>query len=419
MKSDVVIVGAELDGLVAAVRLLELGRSVRILSAGRGALHHAPGGIRVLGYAPCADGLDAEGGILSSGDILSAPGEGISDLHARHPYRIAGETTIRDALEWFFRTTDGLGAGFHRNGRNVRTLTPAGLGAPTYGPTPSQAILDAVRERRVAVVRFRSHRDFPADLTANGLRRRGSNVTVVEAPPPGSGCESIDLARGFDRHPDPRGYFRDLAPRIPDSADPVLFPAVLGLSDHARIRRTAEEALGRSCLEVPTLPPSVPGMRLQRTLDRVIAGLGAPVHTGARVTGRKVDGAPPTEVVDGAGRVCRASAFIVATGGVAMGGLDVDSRGVVRETTFGLPVRQTEPLEAGTAGESLDALHRTGVETDGALRPSGPRSRLWENVRVTGHTLAHWNPALEASAEGVAIVTGWLAARSVHAYLEG
>ena len=47
------------------------------------------------------------------------------------------------------------------------------------------------------------------------------------------------------------------------------------------------------------------------------------------------------------------------------------------------------------------------------------RSILGENVYVTGRTLAHWNPAVEASAEGVAIVTGWLAARSVHAYLEG
>lgn len=413
MRTDVVIVGAELDGLVAALRLLELGRSVRILSAGRGSLHHAPGGIRVLGYAPRAGGPDAGGG------ILSFPNEGVSDLHARHPYRIAGEMTIRDALEWFFRTTDELGAGFHRTGRNVRTLTPAGLGVPTYGPTLTQAVLHAVRGRGVAVVRFRSHRDFPADLVANGLRRRGSEVTVVGAPPPGHGSESIDLARGFDRHPDPRDYFRELESRIPDSAELVLFPAVLGLSEHARIMCSAEEALGRSCLEVPTLPPSVPGMRLQRTMDRVIAGFGAPVHVGTRVTGAKADGGRATEVVDGAGRVYHASTYIVASGGVAMGGLDVDSRGVVRETTFGLPVRQTEPLSAATPGESLDALHRTGVETDDALRPLGSRSQCRENVHVTGPTLAHWNPAQEASAEGVAIVTGWLAARSVHAYLEG
>ena len=413
MKSDVVIVGNELDALVAALRLLELGRSVRILSAGRGSLHYAPGGIRVLGYASCASGFDANGGILSS------PGQGMSDLHAQHPYRIVGESVIEDALEWFFSATDGIGAGFNRSGCNVQTLTPAGLRVPTYGPTPSQALVAAIEGRRAAVVRFCSHRDFPADLTANGVRRLGSDVVVIEAPPPGGGSESVDLARSFDRHPDLGGYFRDLGSRMPDSAELILFPAVLGISDHVRVRRSAEQALGRPCLEVPTLPPSIPGMRLQLTMDRVIAGQGTPIHIGTRVTGTKGEGGHPSDVVDTAGRVHSASAFIVATGGVAMGGLDVESRGEVRETVFDLPVRQTAPLNAANAGASLDALHRTGVETDHALRPLVSESRSLENVYVTGQTLAHWNPALEASAEGVAIVTGWLAARSAHAYLEG
>ena len=413
MRSDVIIVGNELDALVAALRLLELGHSVRVLSAGRGSLHYAPGGIHVLGYAPRADGFDANGGVLSS------PRQGMSDLHAGHPYNVVGEMVIQDALEWFFSTTDRLNAGFNRNGRNVLTLTPAGLGVPTYGPTPSQALVTAVEDRGVAVVRFRSHRDFPAELTANGLRRLGCNVTVIEAPPPGNGAESVDLARSFDRHPDLDSYFRDIESRMPELTELILFPAVLGLSEHARVRRSAERALGRLCHEVPTLPPSIPGMRLQRTMDRIIARHGAPIHIGTRVTGTRVDDLHPTDVVDTAGRVYTASAFIVATGGVAMGGLDVDSRGKVRETTFNLPVWQTAPLNTETAGASLDALHRTGVETDRALRPLISESRSFENIYVTGHTLAHWNSAQEASAEGVAIVTGWLAAQSAHAYLEG
>lgn len=413
MKTDVVIVGGELDGLVAAARLLELGHTVRVLSPGRGSLHYAPGGIHVLGYAPA---FDASG---STRRVLPSPCDGIPDLPAQHPYRIAGERAVRNALDWFFRITEGFDTGFKRNGGNVQTLTPAGLGIPTYAPTTSQAILDAMSGRDVAVVRFSSHRDFPAYLTANGLRRRASSVTIVEAPPPGTGAESIDLARGFDRHPDPSAYFREFNLRLPECAEVVLFPAVLGLAEHPRIMESAGQELGRPCLEVPTVPPSVLGMRLQRTMDRIVAGYDAPVHVGARLATTRVGHASSIAVVDGAGTAYPASAFIVATGGIAMGGLDVDSRGTVRESLFGLAVRQTSPLDRATPGETLDALHRSGVETDRALRPTNSRSSHCENIYVTGRTLAHWNPAVEASAEGVAIVTGWLAARSVHTYLEG
>ena len=242
---------------------------------------------------------------------------------------------------------------------------------------------------------------------------------MVEAPSPGVGAESIDLARSFDRHPDPRAYFRDLVARVPACADVVLFPAVLGLSEHARVVRVAEGELGRPCLEVPTVPPSVAGMRLQRTMDRIIAGYHAPVHIGAHVSTTRGSGKTPVAIVDGTGSRYHADTVIVATGGVAMGGLEVDSRGAVRETLFGLPVRQTAPLSRSTPGESLNALHSAGVEADCALRPVSSRSTPHENIYVTGRTLAHWNPAMEASAEGVAIVTGWLAARSVHSYLEG
>ena len=413
MKSDVVVVGGELDGLVAATRLLELGHSVRVLATGRGSLHYAPGGIHVLGYAPVPD--ESGGGTR----VLPSPCTGIPDLPVQHPYRIAGESAVRDSLDWFFRTTEGFKAGFERNNHNVQALTPAGLSIPTYAPTESQAVLDSVRDRHVALVRFPSHRDFPAHLTANGLRRTTSGVTIVEASSPGVGTESIDLARSFDRHPNPYAYFRDLDARLPACADVALFPAVLGFSEHARVVQAAEQELGRPCLEVPTVPPSVSGMRLQRTMDRIIAGYNAPVHIGARVSTIRGGGKAPVAVVDGTGSRYCADTVIVATGGVAMGGLEVDSRGTVRETVFDLPVRQTAPLNRPTPGDSLNALHSTGVETDHALRPVGSRSTRYENFYVTGRTLAHWNPAVEASAEGVAIVTGWLAARSVHSYLQG
>ena len=48
----VVVVGAGLAGLAAAIRLAQGGASVSVVAKGAGGLHLSPGTIDVLGYAP-------------------------------------------------------------------------------------------------------------------------------------------------------------------------------------------------------------------------------------------------------------------------------------------------------------------------------------------------------------------------------
>ena len=49
MKSDVVIVGSELDAFVASIRLQEIGYSSRIISSGKGSYLYGLGSIKVFG----------------------------------------------------------------------------------------------------------------------------------------------------------------------------------------------------------------------------------------------------------------------------------------------------------------------------------------------------------------------------------
>jgi anaerobic glycerol-3-phosphate dehydrogenase len=114
-------------------------------------------------------------------------------------------------------------------------------------------------------------------------------------------------------------------------------------------------------------------------------------------------------VGDGEGRRYRASRYIVGTGGVLMGGLEVDSEGHIAEPIFDLPVHQTDPLRRPTPAETIDALHRAGVETDPSFRPAGIDGSTIRNLQIVGTTLAHWNPTIEESCEGVAIGTAWSA----------
>ena len=48
IKSDIIIIGSELDAFVACIRLNELGFDVRILSNGKGSLLYSLGNIKVL-----------------------------------------------------------------------------------------------------------------------------------------------------------------------------------------------------------------------------------------------------------------------------------------------------------------------------------------------------------------------------------
>lgn len=406
MKTDAVVLGAELDALVAALRLRELGHSVRMLTAGAGSLHYATGGIHALGYT---SDVDPE-------PVLS-PLERIETLDDRHPYRLAGANTTARALGWFFETTATMDLNFRCHGDNITAIAPSGFPMPVYAPAEHQATRDATDTKNVTVVRFRGHRDFPAGLVVNALAERGCVARAIDVDGPLQKTDTVTLAKAFDVTSQPESYFDALQSRLPGNTDIVVFPAVLGLHRHRSVTETAENRLGVRCLELPTLPPSVPGMRLHRALETRLHQDHVSIHTGSRFTGACTENGRCEAVVDGMGRAHEGSVFVVATGGVLMGGLQVESSGQVHETAIGLEVFQSQPLDRDTVDQSLDALHRAGVEADSRLRARANGSPQLGNVFVTGRTLAHWNPASEISAEGVSIVTGWLAAQSAHEYL--
>ena len=405
MSAPVVVIGAELNGLLAALRLRELGHSVVLVARSAGSLHYAAGGVHVLGAVANGSGRHP----------VATPMTDMAQLDARHPYALAGAKRARSAIDWasVMLARCGIPANAPQ-GRNVTAITPAGLKQPVFMPTENQATFEKIEGRRVAVVRFEGHRDLPAGLLLAALRDVGIDVQPVTVPSPSTNCDNLGIARGFDRQADPASWFASTAAQMPAGIEVALFPAVLGLERHAEIVAGASAALGATVLEVPTLPPSVPGMRWARRLDSDLTDSGCVFRRGARIVAADRDGDRIRAVIDENGRRIETAAVILATGGVLMGGLDVEADGSIRETALGLEVKQANPLTAGSPTGMLAALHGAGIETDSSLRPSRNGAASLRNLFVTGRSLAHWHPAEEISAEGVSIVTGWLAAESAH-----
>lgn len=407
MKSDAVILGAELDGLVAAARLIEHGHSVRLFSAGAGSLHYSPDGVRVLGFAP-----------VTNEESIAQPLTALNRLAEDHPYQKIGVDQISRALNWYAKTIRAFHQDIVFNDKNEMMISPAGLDIPTCGISKHQATVEKITDQRVTIVVFHGHRDFPADLLVAELTKKGISSSIVYVHAPGEFLENGALAKSFDAVEIPDNYFAVIRNSLPPETEVVLFPAVMGFARNKEIMEAAEQTLGVPCLEVPTLPPSVPGMRLEQAFVRHLQTNGVNIHRGVEVSGSSLDEQNAIILRDNMDRPYETSVVVVSTGGVLMGGLNVDSHGTIHETSLGLDTYQSEPLAANSVDQSLNALHTAGIETDIALRPKRNGSGVLRNVFVTGRSLAHWNPAAESSSEGVCIATGWAAAENAHRYLE-
>jgi glycerol-3-phosphate dehydrogenase subunit B len=413
---DDVVVGAGTAGLVAGIRLAEAGRRVAVLARGVGATRLAPATVDVLGYA-------------EDGAVVERPRDALRrlrDERPAHPYALLPLSAVSEALEWLGRTAAPLGYGGSTE-RNVLVPTAVGAVRPTAYAPASIAAGDVGRGGRVLLVGFHGLKDFYARYAAANLRHTAPQLASVEAVelrvPLGDEADpgTLGFARRFEA-----AAFRDavVAGLEPWSAPGVRlgFPAVLGLAGAEAVRAELEERLAAEVFEIPTLPPSVPGLRLYERLRAALREAGGRLVVGAPVIGADIrDGRVERVHVQAAGRrvAYAAEHVVLATGGFAAGGLELTSRGEVRETVLGLPVEGTPPGRPQFAPGYLDPqpLARAGIAADETLRPiDAAGTPVLANVRIAGALLAGAEPSREASGEGISVATGYAAAGSI---LEG
>jgi glycerol-3-phosphate dehydrogenase subunit B len=411
---DALVIGAGLAGLSAATRLAEAGARVMLIAKGVGATHLAPATIDVLGYG--ADGRRVE-----------RPGEALGALDGAHPYaRLGGADAVRRAIDWFASRFEGgpLGAYGYRGSldRNVLLPTTVGAAKPSALVPATMAAGDLGAGDPMLVVGFHVLRDFHAAYLADNVTRAGAPARAVvldrrfDGRPEGN---SLGLARALER-PEVRAEVAAEVAGALDGAARVGFPAGLGLDDPHGVWSDLEQRLGRPVFEIPTLPPSVPGMRVFRTLRDRLRGHGGRIVLNSTAVGATVDGDRVTSVrATAAGReiAYRARWIVLATGGVATGGITLDSRWQARETALGLPVHGAPAAGEPRFGPDYFGEHpfaRVGVAVDEGLRPVGEDGdRVCANVLVAGATLAGAQPWREKSGDGLSLASGHRAAELI------
>lgn len=404
MKFDNIIIGGGLSGLLCGIALAREGRHVAAIAAGQSTLHFSSGSFDILGY-------DADG------QVVTSPFEAIKQLEASHPYHLVGlENVPLLATQALRRFTEcglsGQGGVAHNHFR----MTPIGSLRPTWFTLDDYLTVQtpqAFPYKKVLLVNVPGFMDFPVSLITEGLHRLGAEVETALVSVPSlmhrrqspSEMRSANLAKVLARDK----KLQQIAARINKAAtevEAVIMPAIVGMDSQeavAFIRSRVQKPLHF----VSTLPPSVPGVRVQTLLRKHFANLGGVYMLGNTVTGGHVE--------DGRLRYVETSLlpderleaddFVLATGSFASDGLKSNYERVF-EPIFDLDTTApADRMQWVTSSVFDDQPYRSyGVKVNASMQAQKGRQTI-SNLYVAGAVLGGHNAAKLADGAGVDMVT--------------
>jgi len=333
---------------------------------------------------------------------------------------------VEAAFRFFLKLTEAAGYPYF-GAWQTNIFRPKGIGR--LSPTtlvPATAIADPSAFDDILIAGFRELVDFYPYYVADNLKEQLEQLGVQD----GAGrVRAVWTELGLDKGRELNSY--DVAVALEDEAirrrwteslkasvrpgTLLAVPAVLGLKKWRTVHGDVEARLGVTVLEIPTLPPSVLGIRLAESLMAHLERNGVEFRIGYGATGMAGKDAVYTavklETASGRLTVEEAKAFVLATGGILGGGLKVYPDRI-EETVLGISVDLPEPVDGYADFFALEGqpLSRAGIRVNGLLQPlSRAGAPLAQNVFVAGRNLAGYDPFVEKDGNGVALVSGYRA----------
>ncbi|KAA3658772.1 MAG: anaerobic glycerol-3-phosphate dehydrogenase subunit B, partial [Chloroflexi bacterium] len=393
---DVLVIGAGLSGLMTAYKAAKSGLTAKVIAKGLGgALHWSAGTVDLLGY------LQKE--------LVNNPQDAFATLgetKPAHPYVQLTSEKVAAYLDEFVALTAEIGlpyVGAAKAGENMLLPSPVGAARPTFFAPQAQVAGDLCRSEPMVIVGFSGLRDFYPKLIAENLNKQGYPARALILPgdllTDRHESNTIHLANGLADQKRLVQLAKALKPQI-KNGERVGFPAVLGMEAHQTVLSTLEKQLKTSVFEIPTLPPSVPGIRLFKALRAKLLSMGVRVEVGMEVIGAEktaVNGTPGSvswveSETSSRPMRHRAKQYVLATGGVLGAGFDSDISGRVREVVFDLPLtmpqQRNEWFHASFLHPEGHPVFQGGVAVNDAFQPVNEAGQpLYANLRAVGNVL--------------------------------
>jgi glycerol-3-phosphate dehydrogenase subunit B len=424
MSYDCIIIGGGISGLTCAIKCAKEGLNCIIISSGMSALHFASGSIDVFGYDDKRKHVDDPFGYIER-FIVS---------HQDHPYAKCGIDNIKEAL---FFLKESLAEEeidlYHNEYKNHFHLSTLGVLKPSFFSQRS-VYNEKIRgvfgkKSKLAVLNFDGYRDFFPEITIANIKMNPlfKNIDFISGnivfPDYGSieknpfEFRSVDIARIFDTLP----YLENIAEQIKEiakDADMVYLPAFIGINNFKKHHEVLQTLTGKLIYEIPTLPPSLLGMRIENALKSRFASLGGILIAGDKVNGGDIrDGVIDHVHTENYGdAVLKARCYVLAAGSFFSCGLTSDSKSI-KEPVFNLKVNYSDNRKDWSNDTLFDKnshkFMEYGVDTNESLNPFNADGTVISNLFCTGAILPHYDPVKDACGGGVAVSTGYLAAKNI------
>ncbi len=412
IECELLVIGRGMAGMAAA--LFAANRGLSTVQVGMtGGLIFASGLLDLLGVYPLHEKKQWEdpwAGI----DLL------VQDL-PNHPYARLKREEIQGALHEVLSFLEEHGLPYARqDARNSQVMTPAGTIKYTYClPKTMWNGVRALREKRPCLlVDFTGLHDFSARQIVATMQAEWPQLRSARIRFPGPGhvkdlitgemtAQALELSKNQEK------LVKDLQPYLKD-IQALGLPAVFGLKRTHEMLAHFGERIGVPAFEIPTLPISVPGLRLNDTFTRGLSAKGVTSFQQYQVLEVSQSSNNNFQLTIGRNlseyRV-RSKAIVLASGRFLGNGLKADRKGL-HETIFDLPLYQPAGRNEWHRQDFLDPvghpINRAGVEINNVFQPVDKTGRpVYQNLFAAGSILAHQDWIRMKCGSGLAIATAY------------
>ncbi len=412
MKFNNIVIGGGLSGLTCGITLAKAGKKVAIISAGQSTLHFSSGSFDLLGYD-------------EKGNVIDSPIECLSQLSQDHPYQKIGieniKTLAQDAK--IFLTESGLNVKGQIEKNHYR-VTPMGVMKPTWLTLEDYLTSESSNSlpfKKVLLANFAGFHDFPIGFIAEGLKKSSTEVetTVIsisalkERRHSPSEMRSANISKVLSNE-DSLQEIADKLNSIDSDAEIIILPAIIGLNNDSNIT-ILRSKVKKPLYMVATLPPSVPGVRVQMCLRNYFEKLGGTFMLGGKVESGTIENNKILNIESAMlpKEKLEADNYILATGSFQSEGLK-SNYNKVYEPIFDLDVdasaNRTEWVDTNVY--NAQPYMKYGVKTNKMLQTQKNNITI-ENFYAIGSVLSGHNAIKQADGSGVSLITALAVANNI------